>query len=98
MVAHKHEERYVAQSPTEMHDHLAFIDANSLYSVGLQSALPIGNFQYLTQAQIEDFDMDYENWDLNGPKVDCALVEWVSHSTSAQTNFYFAGLHLYLGY
>ena len=43
-----------------------YTDANSLYSVPMTEKLPISNFEYLTQQQIDEFDLTGDSWNVNG--------------------------------
>ena len=68
-IGHKLEDSYSKNDDDldDLNHHNLYIDANSLYSVGLLSALPTGNYRYLTPDEIKAFNMDTSTWDLEGP-------------------------------
>jgi len=43
---------------TQPHTYLSYLDANSLYATAQSEPLPVGEFKFLTEEEVRDFDLD----------------------------------------
>ena len=44
--------------PTKPHSYIAYLDANNLYGWAMSQYLPQGDFDWMTDAQLENLDVD----------------------------------------
>ena len=43
--------------PDKPHSYITYLDANNLYGTAMPEPLPIGNFRFLSEQEISDFDV-----------------------------------------